>query len=58
MRDSGEACQLYQELLEHQRLVVLKHTVTKGRQIYWMIINFHKVNDSQEVVIVVEHLEG
>ncbi len=56
LRDSGDASQLYQELLEHHRLHMLKGTVTKGRQIYWMIINFHKVNDSQEVVIGVEHL--
>ena len=53
---SGECSQLYQELLENQRVDNLKGTVTKGRQIYWMILNFHKTNDSQDVVIGIEHL--
>jgi hypothetical protein len=56
IRDSKEASQLYQELLEHQRVHLRQQTITKGRQIYWLILNFHKVNDSQEVVIGIEHL--
>ncbi len=57
LKDSsnGECSQLYQELLENQRVVNIKGTVTKGRQIYWMILNFHKPNDSQEVIIIIEH---
>ena len=56
IRDSKEASQLYQELLEHQRIHLRDKTITKGRQMYWLILNYHKVNDSQEVVIGIEHL--
>ncbi len=57
IRDApGEAAQLYQELLEYQRIANIKGTITKGRQIYWMIMNYHKTNESQEVIIGIEHL--
>ena len=57
LRDaSGDAAQLYQELIENQRVHNLGGTVTKGRQVYWMILNYHKTNDSQDVVIGIEHL--
>jgi hypothetical protein len=52
----GEPAQLYQELLENQRVHNLNGTVTKGRQVYWMILNYHKTNDSQSVVIGIDHL--
>ena len=57
LRDaSGEAAELYPELIENQRVHSLDGTVTKGRQIYWMILNYHKTNDSQDVVIGISHL--
>jgi hypothetical protein len=56
IKDHAGARQLMDELQNFQR--VANFTVVKGRQIYWMILNFYRTTDCMDLAFGVEHMSA